>query len=289
MHAVIVVPLTPTEDMWRRAAWLRTVEHLCSVPWPIAVGEGDASSWSKGAALADGVALAPTADVLVIHDADCIVSAPALRACVTACADGAPWAMPHVWVHRLNRRATCEVEAGRAMPWEVPDRDRDRLPYRGVPGGGVTVVRADVWADCPVDPRFIGWGGEDEAWGWALTTLYGPPWRPPAGDDRLYHLWHPHAAPRQRFPTRPDARALLQRYRNARRVPRVMRAVVHDTVPPPPTIYPEPVRYALLDGAAVVRSLSAGGQTIRFHRGVAEVTHSDAVDVLDHLAGVRRV
>jgi hypothetical protein len=142
--------------------------------------------------------------VVVVHDADVVVAGDALRAAVAVVEDGAPWAMPHLNVHRLSDEATSRYMAGRAAGTLV------RPPYKGVKGGGIVVVRRDVWETCPIDRRFVGWGSEDEAWGWALHALYGEPWR---GDADLIHLWHPHAAPGARRSPRLDSERLWRAFR----------------------------------------------------------------------------
>ena len=54
----------------------------------------------------------------------------------------------------------------------------------------MVAVRREVAFDCPMDATFKTWGGEDDAWGKALDTLHGHPYRPPHHAD-LTHLWHP--------------------------------------------------------------------------------------------------
>jgi hypothetical protein len=64
----------------------------------------------------------------------------------------------------------------------------EQKPYAGMVGGGCVVLRRDTYVSCPLDARFRGWGQEDSAWGVALTSLYGAPWR---GSADLWHLYHP--------------------------------------------------------------------------------------------------
>ena len=81
----------------------------------------------------------------------------------------------------------------------------------------MTVLRAEVFDGCPMDPRFLGWGGEDAAWGQALRRLYGPPAQ---FDGALTHLWHVHQVARIvggtiYKPELPAASDLLIRYGRA--------------------------------------------------------------------------
>jgi hypothetical protein len=72
-----------------------------------------------------------------------------------------------------------------------------------------------------VDPRFVGWGGEDIAFGWALDTLAGPHTNLGAP---LYHLWHPLAVDRRK--ASPETDRLAGRYAEANGKPEAMRALI---------------------------------------------------------------
>jgi hypothetical protein len=122
-----------------------------------------------------------SAKIVVAHDAD--VYAPGLACAVQAVEDGAAWAIPHWKVHRLSADATRAVLGGS----EWPGQPLARPVYTGMAGGGVVVALRDTLLDIPLDPRFDGWGQEDESWAMALWCLLGEPWR---GEDPLVHLWH---------------------------------------------------------------------------------------------------
>lgn len=215
---MIVVPYRETDD--QRAIALRFVlQHLYA--WPELViahdGEGD---WCKARAVRRVLDRYPGASIVIVHDADVVVHNDALRAAVQAVGDGAPWAVPHGLVHRLDRLTTIEFIEER----EMPEHSRlVRPPYQGVAGGGITVLSRKVYDDCPLDPRFLTWGSEDEAWGWALSTLHGPPWR---GDAPLVHLYHPHAAPGARRSIRIESEKLWRAYRAYRGDVNLMRQLV---------------------------------------------------------------
>jgi hypothetical protein len=168
-------------------------------------------------------------DVLVVHDADCW--SDGLAEAIDAVATGrAQWAIPHSDVHRLTPEATAEVLAGKdpdvGMPL-VPHHEGGHCrPYRGVPGGGIVVLARDAYEHVPLDPRFLGWGGEDEAWGLALNALLGEPWR---GDAPLWHLWHPPQSRLNRHVGSDTSHALLTRYQYAAKDgPEAMRALVDE-------------------------------------------------------------
>jgi hypothetical protein len=122
---------------------------------------------------------------VIVADADVWVMPAALASAVRAVTVGAAsWAVPHKMVYRLNKWGTERWYKG-LMP--AKRKMYDRKPYVGVLGGGIVVAHRDTLLDVPLDRRFKGPGHEDEAWGIALRTLLGEPWR---GTAPLYHLWH---------------------------------------------------------------------------------------------------
>jgi hypothetical protein len=117
---------------------------------------------------------------------------------------------------------TAAVLAG--APWQ--DQPLAQQPYKGIEGGGVVVASRQVLEAVPLDVRFIGWGGEDEAHAIALRALVGEPWR---GDADLIHLYHP---PQPRMTRRRGSREnweLRRRYFAASKDPRAMRALIEES------------------------------------------------------------
>lgn len=188
-----------------------------------------AGDWSKGEALADAAARA-THDVFVLADADSLVPPDILHDAVRRVAGGASWVMPHRRVYRFDRAAT-EAVYGGAEPAANPAWCKDRPPYGGVVGGGITVLSRATWDTVGgIDPRFVGWGGEDIAFGWALETLCGPGVH--LGSP-LFHLWHRQEHQGEHRRGSPDAEALAARYRHARGRPDAMRVLVAERAPVP--------------------------------------------------------
>lgn len=215
----VIIPWAPGVGCRHREAALAwTASKWVGTGHEVVVGE-HTGPWCKAAAVADGLARA-TGDVLVVADAD--VWTPGWEGAVGRVVSGVPWAMPHGKVHRLTHAATQQVLDGHEPAREM---DLTQSPYQGWPGGGMVVVRRDVYERAPLDPRFVGWSGEDESWAHALRTLAGPGWR---GSAPLWHLWHP---PQERMSRRwgsHAARALAARYARARTL-EVMRALVDET------------------------------------------------------------
>lgn len=201
----------------RNLDWVTARYEAFGYPVTVGVCRG---KWRKAAAV-NPTAADSDADVLIIGDADCVTDPDALRDAVTwAAADG--YAQPANTVHRLTPEASDTVLA---MPPDAPVSTR--LPREGrhqlLAGGGVIVVRRDVWRDAGgFDPRFVGWGGEDFALGCALYALTGV--FPRKAAAVLTHLWHPPQTRDHRLT--PDNEALSRRYLNAKHDPPAMRALL---------------------------------------------------------------
>lgn len=194
-----------------------------------------------------------------MHDADSFVPVDALHASVRAVRPGR-WSIPHSEVHRLSTSATTELLAAGVLDTPPPPHRRtgySRHPYPGTIGGGVLAIHRDDYLACPLDPRFDGWGGEDDSWGRALCTLIAGevtnPRLNPEGlvpphtaGAHLWHLDHPLSPThRRRAGKRPHIEALVGRYKEATGVPRLMAALVAGDDPPPPAPLPGPVTFRL--------------------------------------------
>ena len=201
----VIVPWRDTDEH-RATAWalLRHRWRTAHPDWRIVEGRLPAGPWVKALAVADGLARTD-ADILVLADADVWCDGVALA--VDQVAAGAAWAIPHWWVRRLTPEATAAVLAGGPLGGPV-----HRKPYVGFAGGGITVICRELLERAPLDPRFVGWGQEDQAAALAWRTLGGEPWR---GAADLWHLWHP-PQPRWSIQWGSEAgRALWRRYRAA--------------------------------------------------------------------------
>lgn len=175
-------------------------------PWPLVIGRHDEGLWVKAHAISD--ALAQTqAEILIVADADCWTDG--LAEAVARVEAGVAWAIPHRGVHRLNEDSTARWMAGEPLDG-LPLAER---AYLGVECGGVFVVRRDVYDATGFDPRFRGWGGDDDSLSYALRALYGPPWR---GKAPLVHLHHPPQERACRNFGSMEGRDLRKRYARAR-------------------------------------------------------------------------
>jgi hypothetical protein len=171
--------------------------------WPVVLGRCDEGPWVKALAIFDALSRTD-ADVLVVADAD--VWSDGIGEAAAAVEQGAKWAIPHWLVRRL-----------------AEDGSEQERPYPGIEGGGIVVLPRETLLETPPDPRFVGWGQEDESFGLALTVIHGSPWR---GKADLLHFYHP---PQPRLTRRRGSREswdLRKRYFNARYQPGAMEALI---------------------------------------------------------------
>jgi len=205
----------------RERAWQYVRERYASThpDWEVVEASAPEGPWCKGAAVGPAVE-ATDAEVVIVADAD--VWTDGLERAVYAVVSGvAAWSVPHNLVHRLTTAGTDAYLAGE--PWEGNRKLLTRRAYPGVWGGGVVVAQRDALLEAPIDPRFCGWGQEDQSWALALHCLHGTGWR---GDAPLVHLFHPSE---ERLTGQKGSReswGLFQRYRQARRDPEAMRALI---------------------------------------------------------------
>lgn len=268
MSVAIVIPVGGTDPHRAESLQWITNRYMQLHPdWELHHGRCG-GEWSKGAAVADGVARTG-ADVIVVADSDSFVRdlAPAVQAVL----DGEPWVVPHRYVYRLGVNSSRRVLDG-GEP--AVSRDGcDRRPYLGPPGGGIVVLTRDAYETVGgIDVRFLGWGGEDVSLGWALRALVG---RERRLDDPLFHLWHPHAAPMLRGS--PESEALVAKYESAIGVPRLMRAVIDGREPDPPVWHERPVQFTSDTQRLVVR---IADKKARFVDGEFSTQDGDLIDAL---------
>lgn len=224
MTVAVLVPWKPgcpwREKAW---AWVRARYAEYHPDWELVTGTTDSPTFSRTQAILDARSRTE-ADTFVVADAD-IWCDDIDRAVELSASRG--WAIPHLLIHRLAESSTLRVLGGAEWRGQQlsTDNTQDSRPYRGHEAGTLLVVDAAAFDTAPPDPRFVGWGQEDDAWSYALHALIGTPWR---GAADLAHLWHP-AEPRQTRSRGNDANvALRRRYSNARRSRGLMLGLIEE-------------------------------------------------------------
>lgn len=187
----ILVPRSSPDAGSRDRAWgwLKARYATLHPDWELIEGLSPARPWVKGDAVEAALERAH-GTVIVVADADCVVSAGALREAVARVEAGASWVVPHGLVYRLTRDHAAAWMASVPAPSaeEPPGAGLEREPYVGFAGGGIFVAPRAAFAATGGIPRsFLGWGAEDETLALILDTLLGPHERLGAP---LIHLWH---------------------------------------------------------------------------------------------------
>lgn len=241
MTVAVIVPYRGDDGGPRDRAWAYVQRWWAEnhPGWQIIQGAGHLppGPWVKAVAVRDALARTD-ASTLAICDAD-VVSVGVGLAVEQVASGRAPWAAPHRRVYRLTQDATERVLAGAPLP-DIPERTpRRRRPgerprawrapdfgeiHTAMLGGGIVVVPRSLYEQAPLDPRYVGFGGEDYAAGRAWSVLAGPPWR---GLAPLLHLWHPPQPRITRAVGSRENQALAHRYRAAT-TPEAMRALLDE-------------------------------------------------------------
>lgn len=224
MSTAVVVPFGgECPHRYLAWGWVRAQFAKHHPDWDLVVGTTDVEGFSRTQAILDALTRTD-ADTIIVSDAD--VWSNGLRFAVSHVHEYG-WAIPHNLIHRLSAPSTEAVLTGadwHGLPLSQ-DNKQDSRPYRGHECGTLTVFRRDVLESVPPDPRFVGWGSEDDAQALALRTLIGPPWR---GEADLVHLHHPPQPRLNRVVGNETSKALLDRYQRARHNPPAMRALIEE-------------------------------------------------------------
>lgn len=174
-------------------------------------------------------------EIIIFIDADSIPDPDALYESINHVMRTKSWIFPFKTYYNLTQLGSEDFKDD--PPWKTW-RPEDGYEYEYVfPGpdpvdrpeavGGSLVIHRAAWEKTPgYDERFRGWGGEDRAFIMMLETLVGEGDRYPAP---IYHLWHP-APESDRFDNAnwDYNRQLLERYRQAHKLPSLMHALLKD-------------------------------------------------------------
>lgn len=226
----VIIPYADDGQDVRRSSFywcIRQWERRYELPVNVATAD---LPWRKGEAVNRAVRTLPSAvRVIVIADADVFLRPVDIAGFAnlldwTYANNG--WATPTARVVRLTGPGSAAVKnAGDLWGDWSPAPAAIEEEHRQHAGGGLTIIHRDMYQQCPLDPRFEGWGHEDDAWAYALHTMVGAPLR---GSANLYHLWHEPQARQSRLHGSEENRALFRRYHDARGDRDVTRAIIDE-------------------------------------------------------------
>ena len=208
----MIVPWKPGCP-YREASWRHIQQWFkdnAPDSWQIIEAQYDGHPFNKAQAVRDGFAKS-FGKIIIVHDSDLFCEG--LFEAVERVKGRNQWAIPHTLVYRFTEDASQQILDG--TNWhEVKDQTHEK-PYKGVIGGGIVVLKRELFERCPPDVRFVGWGGEDEAWGYALQLVSNQ--AAARGRHPIIHLWHPPQERMTRAYGSLESKQLIDRYRSAAR------------------------------------------------------------------------
>ncbi len=220
----VLVPFFRDSEHRDRLLWWFAFHVARTLPGAetiVGLDPGPGPGFSRAAAVNDAAGRA-TRDVFLICDCDLVFPAEGVARALTS---GAPWMIPYTICSGLSQADTAEVLDGAHDPARLDDLAP--VSVREGTIGGMCLVPREAFARVGgMDPRFRGWGCEDNAFYMAMGTLVGEPARLPC---TIHHLWHPDGRPASaQAGLYIQNRALYARYLAAHGDPGAMSAILDE-------------------------------------------------------------
>jgi len=185
----LLVPFRDDGSRARLASWVLARWKFYFPEAEIIVASDDGKDPFCKTMAVNNAAAKASGDILGILDADVWIHARAVREAVEMVASGkAPWVVPSNKVYRLSEGFTDQLlslDPSIRFPGVGP---ADVTRVTGVVGFLHLFPREAYDRVGGMDERFRGWGGEDNAWMWALDCLWG---KHVTLENTVFHLWHP--------------------------------------------------------------------------------------------------
>jgi predicted glycosyltransferase involved in capsule biosynthesis len=185
----LLIPFRSNGERSAQFDWLQEKWNFLGSDFEIIVSEDDGlDPYSKTIAINNAYKKS-TAEILAMVDADVWLDPQILLdAAAFITSNPNSWIRPCTDVYRIKKTKTKEIISGDpsfSFP-EITQKDCERV---SVAVGGVFVFSKKQFETLGgMDPRFRGWGGEDNAWTIIMNKKfsYSQRW-----NKNLYHLWHP--------------------------------------------------------------------------------------------------
>lgn len=154
-----------------------------------------------------------TRDIFVIADADIVYDPQIILESIHLLKDAA-WVVPFTEIYDIPKYETRKL-LKKTPKWpldvDLANCNKANWIYKEFAGKLNIIPRKNFEAAGGFDERFVGWGGEDDAFSHAVNTICGHFVNYKA---RIFHLWHPSS----HYATNPNGEAnikLLNRYISA--------------------------------------------------------------------------
>lgn len=214
MKTVVLIPYR-ADHGYRDTLWNYLEKYYWgTLPYPVAVGMHRTGPFNRSTAI-NHAAASTDWDVAVIADADTWVPAPQLAVAIRTAADTNTLTAAFDSVVELSQPRTADLLANPTYPLTADvlastyGVDRVRTADIETQSSMLAISRP-LWDNVGgFDEKFVGWGGEDNAFWKAAAILGGQPHRI---HGPAFHLWHPPATTREHRRTDPGYRANLIRW-----------------------------------------------------------------------------
>lgn len=189
MQVSILVPFKSFGDPDRDAnwAWIRNRFEALHSDWEICVGESE-QPFNRGQAINHAASKAK-GDIFYVSDADCFVYPEQAKECVKLASEAPGCVIAATRWIALEQAFSREVRTGH------PDIRFTSDPpawcdVNGTVSGCLAISREGFENVKGFPNEFAGWGNEDNAFWYKVSTLVAPGRRL---DGEMFHLWHPSA------------------------------------------------------------------------------------------------
>lgn len=130
--------------------------------------------------------------VFVIADNDLVYSPELLLQSMQLLSTGR-WVIPFARINRLSKAVSHRLVLEGSGNWPLSVQPDTKAAEASYFVGGMNVLLGQSFESVGgYDERFIGWGGEDEAFAYSVDTLVGKHVRL---EGELFHFWHPFVGP----------------------------------------------------------------------------------------------
>ncbi|MCA1059074.1 glycosyltransferase [Rossellomorea aquimaris] len=207
----ILIPYQPTNKAREISFnWIVNFYKITLPEAQICIGYTSNEFFSRSLAI-NKAARKATGDVFVIVDADIICSPDVIRNAVNSLNEAA-WIIPFTSIEDISQNSTLTLFK-QPPKWPILQHLKTSKRLKGgIRVGGINILRKESFYSVGgFDERFIGWGGEDDAFCSAMNTICGDFTRL---NESVFHLWHPPAKARSN-PKHNNNVKLAHQYRNA--------------------------------------------------------------------------